>query len=141
MRVFALFLQLGVLISQSNTTFDPSLLIDPEPLWPEILNPLTDSDTKVNAVKSLDSNITEIEGFRVQVFATQDRNRADQLQRELVLKFDEKVYIIFEAPNYKLRVGDFLDRENAEILRMRLVSLDFPSSWIVRTRIQPELKE
>ena len=141
MRVFALFLQLGVLISQSNTTFDPSLLIDPEPLWPEILNPLTDSDTKVNAVKSLDSNITEIEGFRVQVFATQDRNRADQLQRELVLKFDEKVYIIFEAPNYKLRVGDFLDRENAEILRMRLVSSDFPSSWIVRTRIQPELKE
>ena len=141
MRVFALFLQLGVLISQSNTTFDPSLLIDPEPLWPEILNPLTDSDTKVNAVKSLDSNITEIEGFRVQVFATQDRNRADQLQRELVLKFDEKVYIIFEAPNYKLRVGDFLDRENAEILRLRLVSSDFPSSWIVRTRIQPELKE
>jgi len=141
MRVFALFLQLGVLISQSNTTFDPSLLIDPEPLWPEILNPLTDSDTKVNAVKSLDSNITEIEGFRVQVFATQDRNRADQLQRELVLKFDEKVYIIFEAPNYKLRVGDFLDRENAEMLRLRLVSSDFPSSWIVRTRIQPELKE
>lgn len=141
MRVFALFFQLGVLISQSNTTFDPSLLIDPEPRWPEILNPLTASDTKVNAVKSLDSNITEIEGFRVQVFATQDRNRADQLQRELVLKFDEKVYIIFEAPNYKLRVGDFLDRENAEKLRMRLVSLDFPSSWIVRTRIQPELKE
>ena len=141
MRVFALFLQLGVLISQSNTTFDPSSLIDPEPRWPEILNPLIDSDTKVNAVKSLDSNITEIEGFRVQVFATQDRNKADQLQRELVLKFDEKVYIIFEAPNYKLRVGDFLDRENAERLRKRLVSSDFPSSWIVRTRIQPELKE
>ena len=59
----------------------------------------------------------------------------------MVLKFDEKVYIIFEAPNYKLRVGDFLDRENAERLRMRLVSSDFPSSWIVRTRIQPELKE
>ena len=141
MRVFALFLQLGVLISQSNTTFDPSLLIDPGPRWPEILNPLTDSDTKANAVKNLDSNITEIEGFRVQVFATQDRNKADQLQREFVLKFDEKVYIIFEAPNYKLRVGDFLDRENAERLRMRLVSSDFPSSWIVRTRIQPELKE
>ena len=141
MRVFALFLQLGVLISQSNTTFDPSLLIDPEPLWPEILNPLTDSGSKVNVVNSLDSNITEIEGFRVQVFATQDRNMADQLQRELVLKFDEKVYIVFEAPNYKLRVGDFLDRENAERLRKRLVSSDFPSSWIVRTRIQPELKE
>ena len=141
MRVFALLLQLGILISQSNTSFDPSLLIDPEPRWPEILNPLTDSDTKANAVKSLDSNITEIEGFRVQVFATQDRNMADQLQRELVLKFDEKVYIVFEAPNYKLRVGDFLDRENAERLRKRLVSSDFPSSWIVRTRIQPELKE
>ena len=105
------------------------------------MNPLSDNDVITSVSKSLDSNITEIEGFRVQIFATQDRNKADQLQKELALKFDEKIYIIFEAPNYKLRIGDFLDRNDAEILRMRLVSSDFPSSWIVRTRIQPDLKE
>ena len=141
MRYLLVLLQLGILFSQNNTSFNPDLLVDPEPRWPEILNPLSDNDVKTSASKSLDSNITEIEGFRVQIFATQDRNKADQLQEELALKFDEKIYIIFEAPNYKLRVGDFLDRDDAELLRMRLVSSNFPSSWIVRTRIQPDLKE
>ena len=141
MRYLLVLLQLGILFSQNNTSFNPDLLVDPEPRWPEILNPLSDNDVKTSASKSLDSNITEIEGFRVQIFATQDRNKADQLQKELALKFDEKIYIIFEAPNYKLRIGDFLDRNDADILRMRLVSSDFPSSWIVRTRIQPDLKE
>jgi len=141
MRYLLVLLQLGILCSQNKTSFNPDLLVDPEPRWPEILNPLSDNDVKTIASKSLDSNITEIEGFRVQIFATQDRNKADQLQEELALKFDEKIYIIFEAPNYKLRIGDFLDRDDAEILRMRLVSSDFPSSWIVRTRIQPDLKE
>ena len=55
--------------------------------------------------------------------------------------FGDTVYTDFETPLYKLRIGNFLDRDDAEILRMRLVSLDFSSSWIVRTRIQPELKE
>ena len=141
MRYLLILLQVRVLISQNNASFNPDLLIDPEPLWPEILNPLSDNEVKTSASRSLDSNITEIEGFRVQIFATQDRNKADQLQEELALKFDEKIYVIFEAPNYKLRIGNFLDRDDAEILRMRLVSSDFPSSWIVRTRIQPELKE
>ena len=141
MRYLLIFLQVSVLFSQNNASFNPDLLIDPEPRWPEILNPLSDNEVKTGASRSLDSNITEIEGFRVQIFATQDRNKADQLQEELALKFDEKIYVIFEAPNYKLRIGNFLDRDDAEILRMRLVSSDFPSSWIVRTRIQPELKE
>tara|TARA_B100000575_G_scaffold69190_1_gene53617 strand:- start:113 stop:538 length:426 start_codon:yes stop_codon:yes gene_type:complete len=141
MRYLLILLQVGVLFSQNNASFNPDLLVDPEPRWPEILNPLSDNEVKTSSSRSLDSNITEIEGFRVQIFATQDRNKADQLQEELALKFDEKIYIIFEAPNYKLRIGDFLDRDDAEILRMRLVSSDFPSSWIVRTRIQPELKE
>lgn len=141
MRYLLILLQVSVLFSQNNASFNPDLLVDPEPRWPEILNPLSDNEVKTSASRSLDSNITEIEGFRVQIFATQDRNKADQLQEELALKFDEKIYVIFEAPNYKLRIGDFLDRDDAEILRMRLVSSDFPSSWIVRTRIQPELKE
>ena len=141
MKYLLIFLQVGVLFSQNNASFNPDLLVDPEPRWPEILNPLSDNGDKTSINRSLDSNITEIEGFRVQIFATQDRNKADQLQKELVLKFDEKIYIIFEAPNYKLRIGDFLDRDDAEILRMRLVSSNFPSSWIVRTRIQPDLKE
>ena len=141
MKYLLVFLLSSILFSQGNTSFKPELLIDPEPRWPEILNPLNDNDRMIDTDRSLDTNITEIEGFRVQVFATQDRNRADELQDELKIKFNEKIYIIFEAPNYKLRVGDFLDRDDAELMRMKLVSSNFPSAWIVRTKIQPDIIE
>ena len=141
MKYLLVFLLSSILFSQGNTSFKPELLIDPEPRWPEILNPLKDNDPMIDTDRSLDTNITEIEGFRVQVFATQDRNRADELQDELKIKFNEKIYIIFEAPNYKLRVGDFLDRDDAELMRMKLVSSNFPSAWIVRTKIQPDIIE
>ena len=141
MKYLLVFLLSSIHFSQSNTSFNPEQLIDPELRWPEILNPLNDNDPTIDTDRSLDSNITEIEGFRVQVFATQDRNRADELQEELKIKFNEKIYIIFEAPNYKLRVGDFLDRDDAELMRMKLVSSNFPSAWIVRTKIQPDIIE
>ena len=141
MKYLLVFLLSSILFSQSNNSFNPERLIDPEPRWPEILNPLKDNGPMIDTDRSLDTNITEIEGFRVQVFATQDRNRADELQGELNIKFNEKIYIIFEAPNYKLRVGDFLDRDDAELMRMKLVSSNFPSAWVVRTKIQPDIIE
>ena len=77
----------------------------------------------------------------MQVFATQDRRKAESLKEELSFKFDESIYIIFEAPNYKVRIGNFLDRNDAEKLRMELVKESLSSSWIVRTKIQAEIKE
>ena len=89
--------------------------------------------------QEIDTTTTEIEGFRVQVFATQDRNKADDLKENLSLSYAETSYVIFEAPNYKVRMGDYLDRKNAEKLRKRLIANGFPSSWIVRTRILPKI--
>ena len=141
MKLLVFILLPSIIFSQNNTSFNPDILIDPEPRWPEIMNPLSNNNYIKSIDKSLDSNITEIEGFRVQVFATQDRGKADILQKELALKFKENIYIIFEAPNYKLRIGDFLDRDKAEILRKELAGSNYPSSWILRTKIQPVILE
>ena len=141
MKLLVFILLPSIIFSQNNTSFNPDILIDPEPRWPEIMNPLSNNNYIKSIDKSLDSNITEIEGFRVQVFATQDRAKADKLQKELASKFKENIYIIFEAPNYKLRMGDFLDRDKAEILRMELAASNYPSSWILRTKIQPVILE
>ncbi|MEC9006502.1 MAG: SPOR domain-containing protein [Candidatus Neomarinimicrobiota bacterium] len=118
--------------------FNPQLLNDPEPQWPQIMNPLSSLDSKTISNSTSDSLLFDIEGFRVQVFATQDRNKAENVKKDLEIVNGEAVYIIFEAPNYKVRIGNFLDRDGAEKLRQELVKQNFPSSWIVRTRIQPE---
>jgi len=121
--------------------FNPELLNDPEPQWPQIVNPLSSFDSKIISNTISDSLLVEIEGFRIQIFATQDRNKAENIKKDLETVIAESVYIIFEAPNYKVRIGNFLDRESAEKLRQEMVKKNFPSSWIVRTRIQPMVEK
>ena len=143
MKIIILSVLFNLIYSQNKKIdFDPDLLNDPEPNWPQIVNPLSDSFESESAISSKnDSGQADIEGFRVQVFATQDRRKADGIKEELSFMFDENIYIIFEAPNYKVRIGNFLDRDDAEKLRIALVKENLSSSWIVRTKIQPKLKE
>ena len=85
----------NIVLSQNKNNFNPSLLNDPEPLWPEIVNPLTSYETinELNVIS--DTLAAEIEGFRVQVFATLNRKKVDELQETLLLNYEEKSYIIF----------------------------------------------
>ena len=80
-----------------------------------------------------------VEGFRVQVLATRTRENADQLRQTLAEGYAEEIYIVFEAPNYKVRMGNFINRRHAESLRQTLVKSGYPSTWIIRTRIEPKL--
>ena len=143
MKIIILFVLFNLIYSQNKKIdFNPDLLNDPEPNWPQIVNPLSDSFESESAISSKNESIqADIEGFRVQVFATQDRRKAEGIKEELLFKLDENIYIIFEAPNYKVRIGNFLDRDDAEKLRIALVKESLSSSWIVRTKIQPEVKE
>ena len=143
MKIIILFVLFNLIYSQNKKIdFNPDLLNDPEPNWPNIVNPLSDSFESEPIISSENDSIqADIEGFRVQVVATQDRRKAEGIKEELSFKFDENIYIIFEAPNYKVRIGNFLDRDDAEKLRMELVKESLSSSWIVRTKIQTEVKE
>ncbi len=76
-------------------------------------------------------------GYRVQVFAARDRDvAADAVGRLREQQVADPVYMEWVDPWYKVRVGDFTDRESAERLRDRLVELGFPEAWIVRTTIR-----
>ena len=86
-----------------------------------------------------DSTQIIVEGFRVQVLATSTRGNADRLRDELTNEYGEDIYIVFEAPNYKVRIGNFIDRRQAEKLRIELINKGYPSSWIIRTRIEPNI--
>ena len=143
MKILILSLLFNLIYSQNKKIdFNPDLLNAPEPNWPKIVNPLSFSFESESAISLKNDSIqADIEGFRVQVFATQDRRKAEGIKEELSFKFDESIYIIFEAPNYKVRIGNFLDRDDAEKLRMELVKESLSSSWIVRTKIQAEIKE
>lgn len=84
-----------------------------------------------------------VPGFRIQVSFSEDIERANQLRDELSSKLPEEwVYVVFEAPYYKVRVGNFLTRPDANATLRTLVSVGYKDAWIVPDRVykEPPLK-
>jgi hypothetical protein len=53
-------------------------------------------------------------GFRIQVFAGTDRAAAQKIKNEIAANYNEPAYMIYEAPYFKVRVGDFRNRIEAQ---------------------------
>ena len=132
-------LSLGFSQDQKKVNFDPDKLKDPEPRWPKVVSPFSLDIKELTLAGNSDSSQIIIEGFRVQVVATSSQENADRLRDELAIEYGKNIYIIFEAPNYKVRIGNFIDRRLAEKLRLELINKGYPSSWIIRTRIEPNI--
>jgi len=132
-------LSLGFSQDQKKVNFDPDKLKDPEPRWPKVVSPFSLDTKELKLVGNSDSSQIIIEGFRVQVLATSSQENADRLRYELAIEYGKDIYIVFEAPNYKVRIGNFIDRRLAEKLRLELINKGYPSSWIIRTRIEPNI--
>ncbi len=77
----------------------------------------------------------QVYGYRVQVMAALKEENANRLAEELRSKIDKPVYIEYIAPYYKVRVGDFLSREEAERFRDTLRSMGYYDAFIVETLI------
>ena len=78
-----------------------------------------------------------VSGYRVQICAVTDEARARQVQREAILKFiNEEVYLIYDSPYYKVRVGNCMTRFEADKLQQLAVEKGFDDAWVVRTKIQ-----
>ncbi|MEE2876421.1 MAG: SPOR domain-containing protein [Candidatus Neomarinimicrobiota bacterium] len=115
-----------------DESFNPSTLKEPEIKLPTILRP--DEPLPPEFLPSeLD---TVVEGFRVQVVSTQDLQEANRLVTQLSPMFNGEVYIIFDSPNYKLRVGNFRSRSVAELARERITKLGHRAAWIIKTKVK-----
>ena len=126
------------LLSQEIQVIDHKIVKDIQPNWPVIINNVLDDSTSFEIVLSLDSVQSVSEGYRVQVLATRYFERADSLAVIMKNTVSDSVYVDFEAPNYKVRIGDFIDRDSAESLQKELVQMGYNSAWILRTRINSQ---
>ena len=132
--VFSILLSVP-LLTQDIQAIDHKVVKDIQPNWPVIINNVLDDSTSFEFVLSLDSIQSVSEGYRVQVLATRYFERADSLAVIMKSTLSDSVYVDFEAPNYKVRVGDFIDRNSAESLQQDLVKMGYNSAWILRSRI------
>ena len=137
-KLVFLILLYDPLFAQEIQVIDHKIIKDIQPNWPVIINNVLDDSTSFEFVLSLDSVQSVLEGYRVQVLATRYIERADSLAAIMKNTISDSVYVDFEAPNYKVRVGDFIDRDTAETLQQELVQMGYNSAWILRTRINSQ---
>ena len=92
---------------------------------------LTQKQIQVNKRTSLMTSSGMYKGFRVQIISTNKRDEAFNLKAEMMNKFpDQNVHILFQSPYFKVRVGDFFKKEDAEKFRKQLNKL-FPQGVYV----------
>ncbi|MFQ6617138.1 MAG: SPOR domain-containing protein [Fidelibacterota bacterium] len=79
--------------------------------------------------------VESVSGYRVQIYLTQDFLEADSIFKIADSIFIDEIYLIFDTPNYKIRVGDFLSRSDAVELQKQAISAGFRNAWIIRTKV------
>lgn len=77
----------------------------------------------------------QITGYRVQLFFDSDRKLVDEARSKFIAAYPKvDSYIVFTAPNYVLKVGDFRTELEAERIKDNLF-VNFPTSFIVKELI------
>lgn len=78
-----------------------------------------------------------VAGYRILVVNTNDRNKAMNAKSKLFQEIpDLNVYLMYQAPFYKLKAGNFRDREEAEAY-LPVIKRFFPSGvYVIRDTIE-----
>ena len=136
MRYILIFLLISNVMCQSDF-LKPSDFDDNPPKFPTVNLPSFSNQEDLD-INSSDMEINLVKGYRVQIVISQNEEELKNLQNEIEKSIDEKIYIIFELPNYKLRVGNFLNRKEAENFQNTIVRLGYRTAWVVPTMIELE---
>lgn len=72
-----------------------------------------------------------INGYRVQIHFGGERKKAEKIRTEFLQHYPEvSAYELYQQPNFKVRVGDFRTRLEAQNFLKQLAG-EFPSAFIV----------
>lgn len=103
------------------------------------IDTILDKHIEMNEALLLNADNYAIDGYRVQIFQ-ESGNRSSTSAREVMAEFSMKypdvpVYLTWQAPNFKVRVGDFETRMEAEGF-LNKIKRYYPIAWVIRDKIK-----
>jgi hypothetical protein len=106
------------------------------------LDILSQKQALINKRTSALTSNGKVKGFRIQITSTNSRDQAFNVKTLVLSKFpDQKVYTTYQAPLFKVRVGDFIKREDAERYRKLMLSI-FPTGlYVVEDVVEAVLED
>lgn len=88
-------------------------------------------------------NRNPYDGYRIQIISTRNVEHADSVANSFRMWADSTIagytpdaYVSFRQPYYKVHVGDFQQRNQANKFS-RLIKSKYPEAWVVHDRIEP----
>jgi predicted RND superfamily exporter protein len=106
------------------------------------LDILTQKQKLMNRRLAMQAGNGLYKGYRIQVTSTSSRDEAFRLKAELMNRFPEnKTYTIYQSPNFKVRIGNFIKKEEAEKFKAQLNKMYPQGVYIVEDNIEYSPKE
>jgi hypothetical protein len=75
------------------------------------------------------------QAYRVQLFTSRVYGEARKASRVAEEIFDQPVFVDYEVPNYKVRVGSFADRDAAERYQQQAKAAGYTNAWVVMVNV------
>lgn len=122
------FVCLASLLVVAGHTFSQDTIVVRKDSRLDVLN------AKQAAINKISAKMTSnglFRGFRLQVINTRSREQAFQVKTELLQRFpEEKTYLLYQSPYFKVRIGNFLERPAAEEFK-KMVAKQYPQGVFV----------
>ena len=106
------------------------------------LDILTAKQALMNKRSSMLTSSGLYKGYRVQVLSTRTRVDAFRAKTLLLTSFPEyKTYVMYQSPSFKVRIGNFIKKEDADKFRKQLAYFFPQGVYIVEDAIEYTLAE
>lgn len=90
---------------------------------------------------SINKKSRGISGWRVQIYFSSGRTAMEKAN-DLKLEFEEEypdipIYVVYQAPYFKVRIGNFRKSEKTKAIKLKKeISDKYPTTWIVEDLIE-----
>lgn len=123
-------------LREYEASFHPSEYDEPLRDFFPAVNDTVRSDS-AGAVVSGPQRVPEfIQGYRVQVLATTSYDEVNSVKTTIQGQIpDEWFYVVYDAPTYKLRAGNFQERYEADRFAKLLSEKGYRDAWVVPERV------
>lgn len=136
MKSWILVLFVSISLSSLAQTDSNNIVVHKDPR----IDLLVKKQIEINEFTTRNSR-RSAQGYRIQVISTNNRTKALEAKTKIYQRFPElKTYLMYQSPFFKLKVGNFLDRQDAENFLQDIMQL-FPTGvYVVRdiVEVKPE---
>lgn len=123
--LFVLILMAASVSVTAQTTQSVSVTKDPR------IDLLVNKQIEINEITTRNSRRTA-QGFRILVISTNDRNKVTEAKTKMYREFPElKTYMMYQSPFFRLKVGNFKERIEAEDYMSRIQRIYDKGVYIV----------